>query len=231
MGKDPNLVDWNTCATKADFYPFCREYVNRCSLAMNWAATGFLRDPASPVQAIEWMNQSKLAYPTALHDAIKLMGGDPRDWQAAYEAIAARMEQIRTEYVQTLDRHAVAIEEKDFELDGYANWVEEARTHFEAQAERIAELEGEGGRLSERCKALALTVERKSKDDEPSRRTDEKILYVVAIKKFQFKPDDRNSAAKNIADLCIEAGLPVSERTVRDRLHAISEKHRSGEWK
>lgn len=62
------------------------------------------------------------------------------------------------------------------------------------------------------------------------RRTDEKMILAMAVKKFQFKPEERNSAATNIASLCHEAGYPVSERTVRDRLRTIAERQRAGDW-
>ncbi len=77
---------------------------------------------------------------------------------------------------------------------------------------------------------LATAQRQIAEMSEAPRRADERMIFAIATKKFQFKPNERNSAAANIASACEEAGYSVSERTVRDRLHSIVKKQRAGEW-
>lgn len=66
---------------------------------------------------------------------------------------------------------------------------------------------------------------------EPSREADEKIILALAIEKFGYEAGGRTSAAANIEKVCVKAELPVSDRIIRARLKAASEKQRNGTWR
>lgn len=217
LGRDPDKVNaeaftlWGGRETA-----FGREYFARLRLLRFSASVGQVSDPTTPGEALAMLDRLKLDYPPELLAAVEAQGVQVRDWRSLYYAAFSENEQLST----------------------YNDQWETAYHALEAEyADQSADNQNQITLLEDRCTNLALEVEgmranklAQSQSHDPPRRSDEKMLLAIAIRKFHFKTDAKNSAAKNIADLCAEEGLPVSDRTVRDRLHAIAEKRRNGEW-
>lgn len=226
LGKNPDLINWETCAAKASYYPFCAEFLKRCTLAYSWSGTDILPDPASPVDAIEWMIQLKLIYPNELQKAVELVGGRPANWRAMHAHLVQRFESLRSEYMATLDRHAAAIQEKDGQLAEYASWVDDARAHFDMQAMQIKDLSAANTHLqSERDGMEAERLEQKRDElDGRSRGTYEKIVLSIAIDELGHKPGGPSKIPAEIAAMTDRCGMSVTAETISNKLREAAER-------
>lgn len=228
LGKNPDLITWDACVGKASYYPFCAEFLKRCTLAYSWSGTDLLPDPASPVDAIEWMIQLKLIYPNELQKAVELVGGRPTNWKAIHANLAQRFESLRSEYMATLDRHAEAILEKDEQLAEYASWVENARAHFDLQATVIEGLESANTLLQDERDRFEEEVlaHRHEQLGERSRGTYEKIILAFSIEELGFQPGGGPSPIPaEIAAMTDKQGFGVSSETVSKRLREAADRH------
>ena len=174
------------------------------------------------------MIQLRLIYPNDLQKAVELVGGRPANWRVLHAQLMQRFESLRSEYMATLDRHAAAIQEKEDLLVEYANWVDEARAHFELQAAQIDGLNVANALLQSERDGFEkeLLDQRHEQLDERSRGTYQKILLAFAVEELGFDPDGGPSPIPaEIAAMTDRRNVSVTAETISKKLREAADRY------
>jgi hypothetical protein len=218
LGKAPEIVSWSRIESLSEVSPFVKKYGRLRDLAQRATAWKKLYDPVLPLLFLKWAKENDIEIPTALENKIEKFKGKLVDWKKEFEQQKAAYDQLDTAFDKWRSMY-------DQQVADWKNLVDQKLKDLAEATKRIAELEAELAAGKDTPRDIGP-----SKSQSPIERQNMlKAIYVMAIKGYAYKPDEKRSTtiADIVSDLSLE-GLPVSDDTIRRYLKEARE-HLS-EW-
>lgn len=218
FGKAPEVVNWKRIESLVQISRFAKHYQRRRDLALRAAAWKKLYDPVLPLIFLKWAKDNEIDVPAELVEKVEARKGRLVDWKKAFEQQKAAYEELIALYDKSRSQY-------DEHVADWKNLVDQRSEELAAAMSRIGELEAELALI----KNAPPAAEPAKPQSMIERQNMLKAIYVMAMKGYGYKPDDKRSTviADIVNDLSLE-GLPVSDDTIRRYLKEARE-HLS-EW-
>jgi hypothetical protein len=227
LGKNPSLVNSETCYPRQSRFGLCRQFVEWRELVQRAVVTQDLFPFTTPAGALSWLVTQQMNHPPALAERVRQFGVSVNNWRAEYDGamtvlnqLAERLDSSRIERIQT---------EAELKRD-----VETWRELGERALEQLESKEQEVLELTEKLSALRLEIETVESehssrpiDNSSLRRINSsllKLVYAMARGGYSYEsanPDPE--IVKNIVEDLSFAGAPLDIKTVRKHLLSASE--------
>ena len=224
LGKNPTVVNENTCREGVTKYQLCRDFWDRLEIVHRAIEAEQIFAQTIPTYALAWLERYKIKFPLALKREVENLGLQVADWKTFYDDVVARAGHLEN-----------ALKDADNELQSlsarnqsYSEWTDRALASMSQQNQVLqhqsAEIENLHFRIAELERALEAANDETLHPRE--RNSLLKILLGIAIEQYDYSPNDKKSKAPGqiVSDLA-EHGLDVSDDTIRKYLNEGAEKH------
>ncbi len=218
LGRKPEVLNSTAIASEgqdAIRSDLANEYEARLKIAYSWIRAGQLDTEATPGKMLAWLQRAHLVYPDELAKAVESIGHQVADWKTLYD--------------EQVDEKVLLIEENQHLQRVVEQWAKELTEVSTNSNAMITELKAELEEANATIEKLGVQCGQASKMqfeaiDARERNTLHKILYSVAVQKYRFDPEAKQSSVPtNIESATDREGLHVSSKTIKRHLDLASQ--------
>lgn len=191
FGKAPEHVTWEKVTPLTVISPFAGQYARRRDLALRALRWKQLFDPVFPGIFLAWAKRIDIAVPPELEAAVAARGVQIADWRSLFEDQKKAYESHREMYERHVNDWKDAVRQRD-------EFIDELKTEIRQLQAAPSPEKPLGTRERENLLRLVIGM---------------------AIGGYGHKPSDkRSSTASDVTSDLLEAGLSISDDTVRKYL-------------
>lgn len=227
LGKNPSLVNSETCYPRQSTFGLCRQFVEWRELVQRAVITQDLFPYTTPAGALSWLATQEMSHPPALVDRVRKFGVSVNNWREEYDGamrvlnqLAERLDSSRIEHFQT-----EAELKKDLET-----WRElgaRAMEQLEVTEREATEANQQLAALKSELSSREVESISRPSDLSSLRRKNTSLLKLVfgmARGGYSYDPTDPDpELLRNIVDDLSFAGVTLDIKTVTKHLISASE--------
>ncbi|MHA7859442.1 MAG: hypothetical protein ACX94D_15275 [Henriciella sp.] len=227
LGKNPSLVNSETCYPRQSTFGLCRQFVEWRELVQRAVITQDLFPYTTPAGALSWLATQEMSHPPALVERVRKFGVSVNNWREEYDGamrvlnqLAERLDSSRVEHLQT---------EAELKND-LENWRElgaRAMEQLEVTEREATEANQQLALLRSELSSRAADFNSRPSDRSSLRRKNTSLLKLVfgmARGGYSYDPTDPDpELLKSILDDLNFSGVPLDIKTVRKHLLSASE--------
>jgi hypothetical protein len=227
LGKNPTVVNFESCQAGVHRYQVCRDFLERRAVVFRAIETEQMFERTYPSHAVAWLERFKIDHPPALREAVEHLGLQIADWKTLYDSVVERAVELE-EALEEADLQIQTQQDRDAQHANLQAWSEQALSALNGQADLIESREAENADLKFQVGELKNTIKELKGSGLGTRERDSllKLVLGMAIEQYGFSPNEtKSSATAAIVEDLIANGLELSDDTVRKYLKEATEKH------